>query len=195
MLAGQVKSRPRTIFHAYAQENTATGSKYSTRTINPLGLSLPSIGDSSSVYSPQNLTNKYWEGAIEDEEEKIENSFDSNSLSPASSVQTLSEVLLVELSQKSTSFDRTEYLVFSELSSSQPSTGTRRRFPFPRSCLTPSSSPSTTAWTAYRIDRVIPDSQPSFLSSELSYSPAEHILDPSGIGVLRHGRFNRGTAS
>lgn len=122
------------------------------------------------------MKNKHWEGAIEDGEEE---SPDSNLLPPVPSARAPSEVPLVELSQKSTSFDRTEYLVFSELSSSQPSLQLRRDSHSHSLTSPPESHPSQQPERLtedFPIDRVIPDSQPSFPSSRLFC-----ILDPSGI--------------
>lgn len=142
------------------------------------------------------MTNKHWKGAIEGEEEEIENNLDTNLLRPASSARVFSEAPLVELSQKSTSFDRTEYLVFSELSSSQLSSqqlrrgeGNSRLHGLASPCQT---HPPEQHTEDFPIDRVIPDSQPSFPSSVLVYSPAERTLAPSGI-VIENSEENDDT--
>ena len=129
------------------------------------------IVDSSPVIPLHRSGRKRWRSAPEDEDE-ITGSFEYRSLPSSLRVRRrTSESPSVELSQKSDSFDRTEYLKFSDLPSSQPTSQNpswgqgdlQRRSP-------PSLHPQPKrlfrlATLHFDIDEEIPDSQPSFPSS------------------------------
>lgn len=114
-----------------------------------------------------------------EEEDEIEDSFEQQQsllLSP-STPRIVSEEPFVELSQRSITFDRAEYLRYADLPTSQPASQTTNwirgtspnRLP---THLQPQHQGVVSA-RSYDIDKVIPDSQPSILSSALVSSTAD----------------------
>lgn len=142
------------------------------------------IADSSPVLPLHRSRRKRWKSAPEDEDE-IEDSLEYRSLRASPRARLgISESPFVEFSQKSASFDRTEYLEYSDLPSSQPAS-------HDPSCGQGGFSPPLysqpkrlfrLATLHFDIDEEVPDSQPSFPSSAY-ISTVEGSADLSGSTV------------
>jgi len=155
----------------------------STSDYQPTQSATGPIVDSSPVILLHSSVRKRWKSAPESEDE-IEDSFEYRSL-PASprARRGTSESPFVELSQESASFDRTEYLKYSDLPSSQPAS----QNPGQGNSQGPSLHKQLfrLATLHFDIDEEIPDSQPSFHSSAY-ISTVEGSADLSG-GTVEGG--------